>query len=111
MENLVREITHEQLDNVLHGQVEVPPDRNPFQNNRREHEFFKVLDHVVQQRILLVGYGILPEEWEDGSYPITEELNVGRRRKSISISLADDVWLECARLWVQRLNVLAHFLQ
>jgi hypothetical protein len=57
------------------------------------------------------GFGVLPNEWEDGVYPEFEALAVGRgRRKEICMTLPSEVWLPQARLWAQGLEVMVHIL-
>jgi hypothetical protein len=65
-----------------------------------------MLGKFIQQKIVPIGYGVAPEEWENGSYPHFEDIDVGRRRKGICISLSAEIWLERAILWVQALFVL-----
>jgi hypothetical protein len=104
-------ITHNQMDNVNHGEIEVLHNDHPLWNERREQEFFLMLRQIIKQRLTPTGYRVLPEEWEDDGYPMFKEIKVGQRRKSFSISLEDRIWLERVRLWVQGLNLLASFIQ
>ncbi|KAJ7862282.1 hypothetical protein B0H14DRAFT_2349633 [Mycena olivaceomarginata] len=80
--------------------------------DRQRAFFFAVFADVVKQGIEPAGYGLLAEEWDDDGYPDVETLRVGRRPKKdsqILVSLAQLIWFQRARLWVQGLNVLSYF--
>jgi len=52
------------------------------------------------------GFGLLPDEWEDGGYPAVEPIPYGRRGGTKEISLPDHIWHPRAMLWGQALFVL-----
>ena len=62
----------------------------------------------MHQETVPVGYGVLPEEWDEDGYPDVEILSAGKKTQ-INVSLAHPIWLQRAKLWVQGLNVLGHF--
>lgn len=50
---------------------------------------------------------MLPEEWENGTYPAFEILKSGRKRsKELRVALPDLIWRPRAQLWVRALAVL-----
>ncbi|KAF8212981.1 hypothetical protein K438DRAFT_1430536, partial [Mycena galopus ATCC 62051] len=108
-EGLAESIRVDQGPHVRHEAVDVPDHKNPFSDNSgAENLFFSVLEQVVREEIIPAGYGILADEWEEDAYPIVEILAVGRQmKKNICVSLASPIWLQCATLWAQSLNVLS----
>ncbi|KAF8957599.1 hypothetical protein BDZ97DRAFT_1952649, partial [Flammula alnicola] len=110
-EELAQQIAENQTSQVRHEGVPVVQGHNPFNNDETETAFFKVLQEVIEKDIVPIGYGILPEEWVDGGYPTAETMQIGSRgRKEIQILLDEKIWQARARLWVQGLNVLQHFM-
>ncbi|KAJ7279925.1 hypothetical protein C8J57DRAFT_997915, partial [Mycena rebaudengoi] len=62
-----------------------------------------------ENEVVPAGYGLLPEEWENGAYPTYEMLNSGRRSgKDLRIVLPDSVWRPRAELWGRALAILDH---
>jgi hypothetical protein len=108
-EELVRGISHDQQRHIRHKGVKVPRHCNPFTDGEEEGQFFQVLAEVIGLEIEPKGYGLHPEEWEGANYPIWEFIKVGKQRKEMKLSLEDPLWRCRAILWVQGLNVLAHF--
>ncbi|KAJ7286285.1 hypothetical protein C8J57DRAFT_1431768 [Mycena rebaudengoi] len=110
-DDLVERIAQDQGPQVRHEAIDVPDHRNPFlEDNALESRFFDVLAEVVEADIVPAGYGIMPEEWEDEGYPNVEIVTAGKHGKTkIRVSLADGIWKQRAKLWVQGLNVLSHF--
>lgn len=108
---LTERILVDQDPQVWHEAIDVPDHRNPFSDDAAaEEKFFSVLAEVVRQEITPAGYGLLPEEWDEDGYPDVEILSAGKQMKrKISVSLANPIWTQRARLWVQGLNVLSHF--
>jgi hypothetical protein len=109
-EDIVQRINSDQRRHVRHEGVHVPQHGNPFSDSEEEDKFFQVLAGVVEQGIEPEGYGLYADEWEDGSYPIWESIKLGKRAgKEIHVSLQEPLWKCRAVLWVQGINVLAHF--
>jgi hypothetical protein len=107
---IIEQIRSDQEKHVRHEAVNVPDHRNPFQDEDAETEFHKVLAKVIEHGIEPAGYGLHSDEWEEDSYPVLEFIRAGNRGgKEIQVSLEDPIWKDRARLWVQGLNVLAHF--
>ncbi|KAJ7264689.1 hypothetical protein C8J57DRAFT_1069863, partial [Mycena rebaudengoi] len=96
---------------IRHEAIDVPDHRNPLSGDEvMERRFFSVLGQVLEADIVPAGYGIMPEEWEDEGYPNVEVLTAGKLGKTkIWVSLANIIWKQRAKLWVQALNVLSHF--
>ncbi|KAJ6497288.1 hypothetical protein C8R45DRAFT_898592 [Mycena sanguinolenta] len=94
---------------VRHDAIEVPDNTNPFSDHPgKEGMFFAVLEDIVRQERVPVGYVVLPEEGDEDGYPDVEILSAGKKTR-IEVSLAHPIWLQRAKLWVQGLNVLGHF--
>jgi hypothetical protein len=110
-EEIMHKIDADQQSQVRHDGVDVPLHSSPFHDEHAESDFFLILGHAITNEVIPVGYGIHPEEWEDGAYPQLEQIRVGKRRsgKSINVSLDDPIWRSRALLWVQALNILARF--
>jgi hypothetical protein len=103
---IARDIAHDEERNFHHA-VEAPIHRKPFLDCDEETVFYNRLAHLIRERIIPPGYGILPCEWEDGVYPSIEVLRTGRRGKYIQVSLDDSIWRDRAVLWCQALAVLS----
>ena len=100
----------EQQANINHEAVHVPSCRNPFRDSEEEDVFFSDLCEVVTQNITPADFGLMPEEWDSGVYPISKTIWIGRPTKDVEISLADSVWYSQARLWHQSLLTLSAYL-
>ena len=103
-------IMSEQQANVNHEAVHVPLRRNPFRNSEEEDVFFSDLREIVTQDITPANFGLTPEEWDSGVYPMSETIRIGRPTKDVEISLADSVWHSRTRLWCQSLLTLLSYL-
>ena len=108
--DLANRLHEHQSRNVKHDAITVPSHANPFTSNSgAQRTFCSVLADVVRHNVIPSSYGVLPEEWTDGLYPDTEQLIVGRKRKPITLLLADPIWKAQAIQWVQGLSVLSQF--
>lgn len=104
---LAEKIAHDQMSHIRHEGIAVPVHGNPFDDDSHEQRFWRVLSEVMEKGITPEGVGLLPNEWEDATYPTFEVLRVGHKgTKEIEVSLADPIWLERAKLWGQALTVL-----
>jgi hypothetical protein len=57
------------------------------------------------------GYGVLPSEWEDGTYLSYETIKSGRRgAKELNVALPDHIWRPRSILWAQGLDLLHRIL-
>ena len=109
--NMVDTIMHQQQDNINHEAVHVPLRWNPFSDNNVQAIFFTGLREVIKQDITPDNFGLMPEEWPLGNYPIFETIRVGRHTsKYVEVSLADTIWYSWARLWCQALLSLCIYL-
>lgn len=103
-------VNRQQQQNVNEDVVFVPSHRSPFTDPEDEATFFGMLNQAIGHQIIPDGFGLRPDEWEDGHYPIFETIRLGRRRsKELEISLADEIWYERACLWCQALVCITHF--
>lgn len=69
--------------------------------------FAQVLGEISETGIIPAGYGIRPEEWEDGKYPSYEMIRSNRHgRKDLRVALPDGIWRPRAVLWVQALATM-----
>jgi hypothetical protein len=106
---LARELARDQAENIRHEAIEVPKGKSPLSEESLP-VFVRVLQEVVDKNIIPHGYGLLECEWEEGGYPLFEVIHRGRKKKEIQVNLPLSIWFPRARLWVQSLNVLSHFL-
>ncbi|KAI6031180.1 hypothetical protein BKA83DRAFT_4044964, partial [Pisolithus microcarpus] len=97
----------QQQQHIHKGPVHVPSHQMPFTN---PEDFFGVLQEVIGRGVVPNGFGLTPEEWEAGQYPIFETIRVGRRQPNqIEVSLAGEIWYCRAHLWCQALFCLTYF--
>ncbi|KAJ7173237.1 hypothetical protein C8R46DRAFT_893090, partial [Mycena filopes] len=92
--------------NIRHPAIKVARHRNPFHSSTMEENFFGALGEIVRLNLVPEGYGVIEDEWEDGSYPSMEAINPGTRGKEIVVELPRDVWLPRAVLFAQGLDAL-----
>ena len=99
-------------DNQAHEAVQVPPPGNPFASDKKEAQFYDVLQQVVAHNITPENLGLATDsEWEDGVYPIYKTIHIGHRvSKELHVSLAEPIWYDWACIWCQALVTLQHFL-
>jgi hypothetical protein len=67
--------------------------------------FFAGLDEVEAEGALPAGFGVRPEEWEDGCYLSLETLKTGKKRKEL-VSLPDHVWRPRAEKWARAFHCM-----
>ncbi|KAI6017252.1 hypothetical protein BKA83DRAFT_4059283, partial [Pisolithus microcarpus] len=97
----------QQQQHIHEGPVHVPSHQMPFTNLE---DFFGVLQEVIGWGVVPNGFGLTPEEWEAGQYPIFETIQVGRQQPNqIEVLLAGEIWYCWARLWCQALFCLTYF--
>jgi hypothetical protein len=107
--NVAKQVSQEQMSNTHYEAINTSSSSSLFKDASGEEMFFSMPTQVIQKRVIPIGYGVLPEEWDDGSYPSCEEMRVGRKHQKIHILLVDRKWLEQAKLWAQGLKVLTCF--
>ncbi|KAF8549907.1 hypothetical protein OG21DRAFT_1420531, partial [Imleria badia] len=106
--NLVNQ--EQQQQHVNEDMAFVPSHQSPFTNPENEAVFFGMLKQVIDLQIIPEGFGLRPDEWEDGHYPAYETIRLGRwQSKELEVSLADEVWYRRACLWCQALVCMTHF--
>lgn len=105
-EDIIEDVEAANEHHFHHEPVAVPKHANPFSDNALA-VFDSTLAEANRLQILPPGYGMLPEEWENGSYPAFEILKSGRKRsKELQVALPDLIWRPRAQLWVRALAVL-----
>lgn len=91
--------------------VDVPQSHSPFAEDEDLNEFRIALQVVNAANLIPHGYGLLPEEWEEETYPTLEVLRSGRRGgREITVGLPEQVWRSRAELWGRALDVLSRIL-
>ncbi|KAF8901080.1 hypothetical protein CPB84DRAFT_1680006, partial [Gymnopilus junonius] len=110
VEDLTSKIHSGQNPQIRHEGVDVTPGSDPFPSPEIEEQFYNVLGNVIQSDVILAGFGLLQNEWEDGEYPSTEVLKISvQARKEVEVELRNPLWYQRAVLWGQALCVLQQF--
>ncbi|KAJ7447553.1 hypothetical protein B0H11DRAFT_1709449, partial [Mycena galericulata] len=105
-EDLIEDVQASNEHHFHHEPVPVPKHANPFSDNALQL-FDSALSEANDLHVIPSGYGMLPEEWENGSYPAFEILKSGRKgSRELRVGLPDSVWRPRAQLWVRALAVL-----
>ncbi|KAF9441370.1 hypothetical protein P691DRAFT_684097, partial [Macrolepiota fuliginosa MF-IS2] len=85
-------ISSTQEANLEHTPVPVPDHQNPLSLE----DFWKfelALEELGNHHCIPPGFGMLPDEWEDGEYHSVEGIKVGWKQQSwLVISLSDEIW-------------------
>ncbi|KAJ7436838.1 hypothetical protein FB451DRAFT_1061428, partial [Mycena latifolia] len=93
--------------NFHHDPVPVPKHANPFSDNETMRVFHDALAAAHEIDLIPPGYGLLPDEWEDGVYPTYEIIKSGRRgMKRLRVALPDSIWRLRAEMWGRGLAIL-----
>ncbi|THU78546.1 hypothetical protein K435DRAFT_699855, partial [Dendrothele bispora CBS 962.96] len=88
--------------------VKVPRMLNPF-SKQLEEIFSKSLSDLRAEEIIPEGFKILPQEWEDSTYPSYYHIRSGRKtNQALLVELPDLIWRPRSELWVQALSVYNH---
>ncbi|KAJ6624168.1 hypothetical protein B0H10DRAFT_1785093, partial [Mycena sp. CBHHK59/15] len=94
-------------NNFHHEPVPVPKHTNPFSDDATMQLFHDALSAANETGLVPPGYGLLPDEWEDGVYLTYEILRSGRRgTKELRIALPDSIWRPRAEMWGRGLAIL-----
>ena len=72
-------VNRQQQQNVNEDVVFVPSHRSPFTDPEDEATFFGMLNQAIDHQIIPDGFGLRPDKWEDGHYPIFETIQLGRQ--------------------------------
>ncbi|KAJ6605448.1 hypothetical protein DFH09DRAFT_897524 [Mycena vulgaris] len=105
-DDLEQRIEHAHAENFHHDPVSVPKHANPFSDDETMELFHDTLSAADENGIVPPGYGLLPEEWEDGVYPTYEILKSGRRGgKRLRVALPDSIWRPRAEMWGRGLAI------
>lgn len=96
-----------QAPNFHHEAVGVPKHASPFTDKADEAIFRTALLRVQEFGLVPSGYGLLPDEWDDDTYPTHETINSGRRGlRGLHVNLPGTVWRPRAELWGQALDIV-----
>jgi hypothetical protein len=107
---LQHQIARDQAHNICHKPVKVARHRSPFTTTAAETEFQNVLRLVVESDAVPAGFGVHPDEWEDG-YSEHEIIKTGLRGKTLEVTLPEAVWLPRAILWAQALDLMSRLVE
>ncbi|KAF7318562.1 Integrase catalytic domain-containing protein [Mycena chlorophos] len=99
-------IAQDQEPEIRHDGVEAPRAEDPFDSDEAQRIFHNASRQVASSQIIPSGYGVTPNEWENGVYSEIEGLKVGKR--VVQIRLPREVWLPRAVQWAQALDVILH---
>jgi hypothetical protein len=106
---LAREIARDQASNIRHEAINVPQEKCPLSAQSLDR-FLQVLAEVAEKDIIPYGYGLRIHGSEIGDWEEIEVLQRGRKRNDVEVVLPRSIWFPRAKLWVQSLNVLGHFI-
>ncbi|KAJ7716203.1 hypothetical protein B0H16DRAFT_1801721 [Mycena metata] len=105
-EDMIEGIETANAHHFHHKPVPIPKHDNPF-SDEALHVFDTALAEAHRLHILPPGYGLLPEEWEGGTYPAFEILKSGRKgSKELRVALPDRLWRPRAERWGRALATL-----
>ncbi|KAJ7092825.1 hypothetical protein B0H15DRAFT_776999, partial [Mycena belliarum] len=86
--------------------VSVPKHSNPFSDDTLA-VFEESLAEAERLQVIPPGYGLQPQEWENGVYPAFEIIRSGRKgSKELRVALPDSIWRPRAEMWGRALAVL-----
>ncbi|KAJ7158390.1 hypothetical protein C8R43DRAFT_882563, partial [Mycena crocata] len=106
-DDLRQQIEEAHTKNFHHEPVPVPKHANPFSDEATMRLFHAKLSAAQEAGIIFPGYGLLPDEWENGVYPSYEILKSGRKGgKRLRVALPDSIWRPRAKMWGQGLAIL-----
>lgn len=106
-EGLEAQIEAAHAANFHHEPVPVPKHSEPFDDEDLMELFYNALDAANEGAMVPPGYGLLPQEWDDGIYPTFEILKSGRRGgKQLRVALPDSIWRPRAEMWGRALATL-----
>jgi hypothetical protein len=106
-EDIEDQVATEQESNFHHEAAAVPDHASPFKHAEDLQIFQQALDEVTELGIIPAGYGLLPDEWDDGEYPSYEVIRSGKRSgKGLHVILPDFIWRGRAEFWGQALDIM-----
>lgn len=91
--------------NIHHEVVSVPSRNCPFTQGQLA-AFKTCIEDVHREGHLPHGYGVRPEEWEDGVYPEVEQLPIGGAQRCKLVHLPNRIWMARSVLWTQALCLI-----
>jgi hypothetical protein len=101
------QLADEREKHVRHPPVPIPQQQCPFTSTEELALFLEAFQIAEQDGFVPAGYGVLEDEWEEGSYP--GEQYIGSDRKlnpSLFIPLPPDIWFPRAVGWAVALHVM-----
>ncbi|KAJ6494116.1 hypothetical protein C8R47DRAFT_1267661 [Mycena vitilis] len=107
-EDMIGDVEAANEHHFHHEPVAVPKHQNPFSDDALQI-FEDALAEADRVQVIPPGYGLLPEEWENNTYPAFEILKSGRKgSKELRVALPDSIWRPRAESWGRALAVLNH---
>jgi hypothetical protein len=110
---LVRhQLSSEESRHVRHPPVKVPTKCPPFQDVETEDLFWEAVSlAMTDEQSFPVGYGVLPDEWEQDTYPEFHYIGTTRKQSDVfNIALPSQLWYPRAVEWVTALHIMESFL-
>ncbi|TRM70605.1 hypothetical protein BD626DRAFT_391090 [Schizophyllum amplum] len=101
-------IKEQQAVNLRHDAIPVADHRCPFQTEEDLDLWRSVLSRLREEKPVVTGLGVAPEEWEGGVYPDYRTLKVGK--KYVDIPLPMDVWYPRSALWASGIKAMEQIL-
>ncbi|EIM82173.1 uncharacterized protein STEHIDRAFT_161518 [Stereum hirsutum FP-91666 SS1] len=109
-ENAEELIAEDLEESIRHDAIPVPP-RSCLFSPSTSAVFFVALQKVQERQVVLDGYGLKPEEWEDAFYPLSETITFGvGGKKKLKVILPVEIWWPRALAWVQGLDLMERIL-
>ncbi|KAH6907737.1 hypothetical protein BKA70DRAFT_1104288 [Coprinopsis sp. MPI-PUGE-AT-0042] len=94
--------------NIRHEPIPAPKSNNPFDSDVELTVFETLLSAMKEEGRVPVGYGLLPDEWEEfgGQYQPYHDIPARNRGQELRIDLPHEVWHPRAVLWAQGLMLM-----
>ncbi|EIM82167.1 uncharacterized protein STEHIDRAFT_114791 [Stereum hirsutum FP-91666 SS1] len=93
-------------EHIRHDAIPVPPSSCPFSPTSYAI-FLAALDEIHAREVIPEGYGIMPEEWAERYYPLSETITFGvGGKKKLKVILPEEIWWPRALAWVQGLDLM-----
>jgi hypothetical protein len=101
------QLASQQQNHVRHPPIKVPRHQNPFSSLNQRSEFWQAVQEAEAEGYIPRGYGVHPDEWDDGVYPEIEVLKVGTRKCSeMQVGMPNSIWFPRAVYWTRALHIM-----
>jgi hypothetical protein len=106
--NFIQEqLASQQQNHVRHPPIKVPRHHDPFNSSDEVNTFWEAVCDAEEEGYTPQGYGIHPDEWEEGVYPEIEVVRSGNRKQSeLEIGLPSSIWFPRAVRWSCALHIM-----